>query len=304
MSHTIENLKNTFVWKKPEPVDCDAEAGPSSGSPVARTINDDDRTRIEEQERAAPAAAPITRTETRDTHPAFPIEHRKFGNPAPLGLFGFAATTLMLGLYYVNVRDITVPNMVVGMAFCFGGLAQLLAGMWEFGVGNTFGATVFSSYGGFWIAYAIILFPPSGILEAFSGDKADDLSDALGIFLMVWFIVSLIFFFGTFKASIVMSTLLVFVCMGYLLLMIGQFRDQISVLKAGGVFCCLAAFTASTLVPLNYMPLLERKSTTISYVSTITYRFSTSYCLLPVGNLKETSVHGLCTKGSKKNQSA
>jgi succinate-acetate transporter protein len=52
--------------------------------------------------------------------------------------------------------------LIVGMAFSFGGLAQLLAGMWEFGVGNTFGATVFSSYGGFWISYAIILFPPSG----------------------------------------------------------------------------------------------------------------------------------------------
>jgi succinate-acetate transporter protein len=283
MSPTIENLKNTFTWKKPEPIDCEEES--SSGSPVARTINDDDRTRIEGQERAAPAPVHARRTE-HDAHPAFPVEHRKFGNPAPLGLFGFASTTLMLGLYYANARDITVPNMIVGMAFCFGGLAQLLAGMWEFGVGNTFGATVFSSYGGFWISYAIILFPPSGIIQAFDGDKADELSDALGIFLMVWLIVSLIFFFGTFKSSVVMSLLLGFVCFGYLLLMIGQFRDQVSVLKAGGVFCCLAAFTAF------YIGAAELHAS------------AGAFCLLPVGNLKETSVHGLCTKGGKKSEGA
>ncbi|KAG9087396.1 hypothetical protein FRC06_002565 [Ceratobasidium sp. 370] len=260
------------ITGKPAPnedVQCDAEN-------EQQVINDDDRTQIEGRTGTAPAPAPPPRPQ-HDDHPAFPVEHRKFGNPAPLGLFGFAATTLMLGLYYIQARHITVPNMVVGMAFAFGGLAQLLAGMWEFGIGNTFGATVFSSYGGFWISYAIILFPPSGILEAYK-DNMDDLNDAIGIFLMVWFIVSLIFFFGTFKSSVVLSLLLLFVFMGYLLLMIGQLRDQTSVLKAGGVFCCLAAFTAF------YIGAAELHSS------------AGALCVLPVGNLKETSVHGLCTK--------
>jgi uncharacterized protein len=57
------------------------------------------------------------------------------------GLFSFASTTLILSLYNVNARGIAVPNVVVGMALFCGGLAQLLAGMWEFAVGNTFGAT-------------------------------------------------------------------------------------------------------------------------------------------------------------------
>ncbi|QRV99803.1 glyoxylate pathway regulator [Ceratobasidium sp. AG-Ba] len=196
-------------------------------------------------------------------------------------MFGFAATTLMLGLYQIQTRHITIPNMIVGMAFAFGGLAQLLAGMWEFGIGNTFGATVFSSYGGFWISYAIVIFPPAGIAAAFK-DNMDDFNDAIGIFLMVWFVVSVIFFFGTFKASVMLSALLLFVCMGYLLLMIGYFRDQESVLKAGGVFCCLAAFTAF------YIGAAELHAS------------AGALCLLPVGNLKETSVHGLCTK--KKSQ--
>jgi hypothetical protein len=57
------------------------------------------------------------------------------------GLFSFASTTLILSLYNLQTRSITHPNVVVGMAIFCGGLAQLLAGMWEFATGNTFGAT-------------------------------------------------------------------------------------------------------------------------------------------------------------------
>ena len=57
------------------------------------------------------------------------------------GLFGFASTTFILSMYNVQARGITTPNVVVGMALFVGGLAQLLAGMWEFAAGNTFGAT-------------------------------------------------------------------------------------------------------------------------------------------------------------------
>lgn len=57
------------------------------------------------------------------------------------GLFAFASTTLVLSLYNAHARHVTVPNVVVGMALFYGGLTQLLAGMWEFVAGNTFGAT-------------------------------------------------------------------------------------------------------------------------------------------------------------------
>jgi len=99
-------------------------------------------------------------------HPMAP-RRAKLGNPGPLsvlplflphllinpllnsffnsGLFSFASTTLILSLYNVNARGINVPNVVVGMALFCGGLAQLLAGMWEFATGNTFGATGTSS---------------------------------------------------------------------------------------------------------------------------------------------------------------
>lgn len=59
-----------------------------------------------------------------------PTTGRKFGNPAPLGLCGFALTTFILSLVNVNARGSTVPNIVVGSAYAYGGLVQLLAGMW------------------------------------------------------------------------------------------------------------------------------------------------------------------------------
>jgi succinate-acetate transporter protein len=59
-----------------------------------------------------------------------PIDHRKFANPAPLGLSAFALTTFVLSLINIQVRDVTEPNIVVALAFGYGGLVQLLAGMW------------------------------------------------------------------------------------------------------------------------------------------------------------------------------
>lgn len=61
---------------------------------------------------------------------------RKFANPAPLGLCAFALTTFVLSLVNANARGVGVPNVVVGLAYAYGGLIQLLAGMWEMAVGS------------------------------------------------------------------------------------------------------------------------------------------------------------------------
>ena len=62
-------------------------------------------------------------------------------SPTISGLIAFASTTLVLSLYNVHARHISIPNVIVGMALFYGGLAQFVAGMWEFATGNTFGAT-------------------------------------------------------------------------------------------------------------------------------------------------------------------
>jgi len=93
------------------------------------------------------------------SNPAFPIYHRRFGNPSPLGLLGFGATTFILSMYNVRTRNITHPNVVLGMALGYGGLVQLIAGIQEWACGNTFAATAFSSYGGFWLSYGTLYIP-------------------------------------------------------------------------------------------------------------------------------------------------
>jgi GPR1/FUN34/yaaH family len=59
-----------------------------------------------------------------------PVEGRKFANPAPLGLSAFALTTFVLSAVNLGTRGITAPNIAVPLALGYGGLVQLLAGMW------------------------------------------------------------------------------------------------------------------------------------------------------------------------------
>ncbi|MGZ6315518.1 MAG: acetate uptake transporter, partial [Candidatus Limnocylindrales bacterium] len=74
-------------------------------------------------------------------------------DPAPLGLAGFALTTLVLSVANAGWVPATVTPVVFGLALAYGGIAQFAAGMWEFAKGNTFGATAFASYGAFWVSY-------------------------------------------------------------------------------------------------------------------------------------------------------
>ena len=77
-------------------------------------------------------------------------------NPAPLGLAGFGLTTLLLNVVNAKIINMSDIGMVLPVGLFYGGLAQLLAGMWEFKKNNTFGATAFTSFGAFWLAFAVM----------------------------------------------------------------------------------------------------------------------------------------------------
>src|SRR5579863_7377876 len=81
----------------------------------------------------------------------------KPADPGPLGLAGFAGTTFVLSLMNSNLVSSAGIGVVLALALAYGGLAQLLAGMWEFRTGNTFGAVAFTSYGAFWISFFFLL---------------------------------------------------------------------------------------------------------------------------------------------------
>ncbi|KAF0429537.1 putative FUN34-transmembrane protein involved in ammonia production [Gigaspora margarita] len=91
----------------------------------------------------------------------------KIGNPTPLGLSAFAMSTFIASLYGLGVFGIAVPNILIGVSFFTGGVTQFASGMWEYKVGNTFGGTGFSAFGGFWASLGAIYTPGFGIQEAF-----------------------------------------------------------------------------------------------------------------------------------------
>jgi len=166
----------------------------------------------------------------------------RVANPAPLGLFSFASTTFILSLYNVGARGITTPNVVVGMAVFCGGLAQLLAGMWEFPKGNAFGAAAFTSYGAFWMSYATILIPGTGVLSAYT--DPNELTSAIGIYLSAWFIVTFLFLIATLRKNVGLVVLFAFLATTFLLLAIGTFTGAASVGKSGGALGIITAFIA------------------------------------------------------------
>ena len=82
------------------------------------------------------------------------VEAVPAADPAPLGLGAFALTTFVLSGHNASF----IPDLIwVGLALFYGGLCQLLAGMWEFRNRNVFGATAFSTYGGFWMSFGIFV---------------------------------------------------------------------------------------------------------------------------------------------------
>jgi len=181
-----------------------------------------------------------------------PTTGRKFANPAPLGLSAFALTTFVLSLINVGTRNVTEPNIVVALAFGYGGLVQLLAGMWEMAVGNTFGATALSSYGGFWLSFAIVLTPGGfNIVASYSGDGTGkfDFDNAFGFFLAGWFIFTTILLICTLRSTVAFFLLFFFLDLAFLFLFLGYLyaSDKTTnshLIKAGGYFGLFAAFMA------------------------------------------------------------
>jgi len=167
---------------------------------------------------------------------------RKFANPSPLGLCGFALTTFVLSLVNVRARHLATPNIVVGLAFFYGGVIQLLAGMWEVALENTFAATALSSYGGFWLSFAAVLTDAFGIISAY--DNPHDLDSALGFYLIGWFIFTFLLVMCTVRSTVAFFGLFFTLDLTFLLLACGYFTGKEGVTKAGGWFGIITAFIA------------------------------------------------------------
>ncbi|WVQ81545.1 hypothetical protein IAT38_003669 [Cryptococcus sp. DSM 104549] len=195
------------------------------------------------------SGGPMTRFITPGGHPmdnsqpAFPVFHRKFGNPAPLGLISFAATTFLLSLFNVSARGVTTHNAILGMALGYGGLAQIIVGIEEWACGNTFGATAFASYGGFWISFAVLYIPQFEVTASYTDPKM--LDDALGMYLATWGIVTFVFLLACLRSSIALILVFAFLDITFWLLAAGFLAPSTNATKAGGAFGILTAAIAA-----------------------------------------------------------
>jgi len=186
-------------------------------------------------------------------HPEF----MKLANPGPLGLIGFALTTFVLGLYQCGAGlpgnnpegNVGPFQAVFGLAVFMGGLAQFVAGIMEFRVGNTFGTTVHCSYGAFWLSFAMFMIPSLGIKDAYMGD-ARAYSFAVGIYLILWCFLTFIFLVAALRTNWSIISVFFFLMLAFLFLSIAQFistthpTTSINVNKAGGAFAIICAFLA------------------------------------------------------------
>jgi len=157
-------------------------------------------------------------------------------DPAPLGLAAFALTTFLLSLSNAEVWKTAVLS-AVAVAVAYGGIAQLLAGMWEFKRNNTFGATAFSSYGAFWISFFVLVH----VVKDFD-------SNALGAYLLGWTIFTAYMTIASLRVSGAVLLVFVLLTVTFALLTVGAFQDSTGWTKTGGwvgVATAAAAWYAS-----------------------------------------------------------
>ena len=151
-------------------------------------------------------------------------------DPGPLGLAAFALTTFVLSVF--NAHILTNPKLeavVLPLALFYGGLAQLLAGMWEFKKGNTFGATAFASYGAFWLSFAAYV---KFVLPGIEGQP--DFNKATGLFLLAWAIFTAYMFTASLRVSGAVALVFALLTATFILLTIGAFQKDTSMTKIGG----------------------------------------------------------------------
>jgi succinate-acetate transporter protein len=189
----------------------------------------------------------VSEDQTVQPSPASPAAVSGIADPAPLGLAAFALTTFLLSAKNANWMTHSSGLTFLGYAFAYGGLCQLLAGMWEFRNRNVFGATAFSSYGGFWIG--IFLF----VRYVAPGDKPAQFNHDLGWILLVFAIFNTYMLILSTQVNLAVFTVFLTLELTEIIGAIGNFGAGSSTTNTGvvvlsgyvGMITALAAWYAS-----------------------------------------------------------
>ena len=176
---------------------------------------------------------------TTDDAPAAVAQASAIADPAPLGLAAFALTTFLLSAINAHWATASTGSDWLGYAFAYGGLCQLLAGMWEFRNKNVFGATAFSTYGGFWIGiglWAVLVAPHAASASAAGKD--------LGWILLAFAIFNTYMLIFSSQLNTAVFLVFLFLELTEIFLFIGNFAGNTSIVKIGGYIGIITALVA------------------------------------------------------------
>lgn len=164
-------------------------------------------------------------------------------NPAPLGLAGFALTTWMLSMMNAGWYPAAGIGLVLALAFAYGGLAQLVAGILEYANGNTFGTVAFFSYGAFWLSFALFAgYYGKGVPGPF-----------VAWYLLMWGFFTFYMWLGAIKINTALNLVFLALWLTFVLLAAGAFGVG-SLTQIGGyvgLITALLAFYASAAQVIN-----------------------------------------------------
>ena len=169
------------------------------------------------------------------------------GNPAPLGLLGFGMTTVLLNLHNAGFYELN--GMILAMGICYGGAAQIIAGIMEWKKGNTFATTAFVSYGLFWLSLVTL------IIFAKLGWGAPSNDTAMAAYLAMWGLFTAVMFVGTLRLNLALQIVFATLTILFFLLAIGDFTAASAGFKHvtgyEGILCGFSAIYAGLAQVLN-----------------------------------------------------
>jgi len=168
-----------------------------------------------------------------------PLVMAPAADPAPLGLAAFALTTFLLSAANAGWMTSATGSAWLGYAFAYGGLRQLLAGMWEFRNRNVFGATAFSTYGGFWIGLGLW-----ALLVAPGATAATQLGHDLGWILLAFAIFNTYMLILSTQVNTAVFAVFLTLEITEIVLFIGNFAGSSGIVKVGGYIGVITALTA------------------------------------------------------------
>lgn len=162
-------------------------------------------------------------------------------NPAPLGLYAFGMTTVLLNLHNAGLYDL--DSSILAMGIFYGGLAQVIAGIMEARKKNTFGFTAFISYGFFWLTLVGLLVLPK------LGWAAPISAKSFGSYLFLWGIFTTLLFIGTMRLNRALEWVFATLSILFFLLAISEFsgnKDIGRIAGFEGILCgAIAIYTAT-----------------------------------------------------------